>query len=153
MNHWNTVSATNAVNCFLSCSNFNSEISSWNLSNVTNASAMLRNCSSFNQNISSWNVGKASNLNSFFDNCVSFDQNLGSWNITSATNLGNMFAGCTLSTANYDALLVGWEAQAVKNNVTFNGGNSKYTGSSSASDARARLISDHTWTITDGGVL
>jgi hypothetical protein len=59
-----------------------------------------------------------------------------------------MFTSVTLSTANYDALLIGWEAQAVQNNVVFNGGGSKY---SAGAAARAALIADHSWSITDGG--
>ena len=65
--------------------------------------------------------------------------------------MSQMFFGVTLPTATYDALLVAWEAQSVQNNVNFSGGNSTYTLSSAAATARAALISDHTWTITDGG--
>jgi len=35
--------------------------------------------------------------------------------------MGNMFNGATLSTANYDALLIGWEAQTLQPNVNFHG--------------------------------
>ena len=59
----------------------------------------------------------------------------------------------TLSTANYDALLIGWEAQSVDDDTTPNFGNSTYTGGeeSEAAAARQNLIDDHNWTITDGG--
>jgi hypothetical protein len=61
----------------------------------------------------------------------------------------NMFYGATLSTANYDKLLLSWSNQAVQPNVNFNAGNSKY--SSVAVDARQVLV-DKGWAITDGGL-
>jgi len=79
------------------------------------------------------------------------DQNIANFDVTALTNATNMFRYITLSTANYDALLIGWEAQAVQDNVIFNGGNSKYTAGGAAAIARQNLIDNHTWTITDGG--
>ncbi|MCK4826101.1 BspA family leucine-rich repeat surface protein, partial [bacterium] len=84
------------------------------------------------------------------EEATSFDQDLSGWDITNMANLFSMFYKATLSTANYDALLIGWEAQAVKDNVTFHGGYSKYSVGAAAT-ARANLIADHNWTITDGG--
>lgn len=59
--------------------------------------------------------------------------------------------GNNLSTANYDALLIGWESQTVQNGVTFDGGNSKYSAEAAAA-ARQILIDDHGCTISDGGM-
>jgi hypothetical protein len=85
---------------------------------------------------------------------VTFDQDLrsGSWivDVSAVTNMSNMFNNITLSTANYDSILTGWEALAVQNNVSFHGGSSTYSTGAPAT-ARANLIADHTWTITDGG--
>jgi len=64
-----------------------------------------------------------------------------------------MFLSIALPTATYDDLLVNWEAQAVNNSVSFNGGNSTYTSGSAAATARQALIDDHSWTITDGGTV
>jgi hypothetical protein len=61
-----------------------------------------------------------------------------------------MFEGISLSTTNYDALLIGWESQDVRDFVNFSGGNSKFS-SGAAAAARSRLIDEHNWTITDGG--
>ena len=61
-----------------------------------------------------------------------------------------MFQGGGLSTANYDALLVGWEGQAHNNGVNFHAGSSTYTLLSAADTARTNLITD-LWSITDGG--
>ena len=56
----------------------------------------------------------------------------------------------TLSTANYDSLLVGWNAQVLNPGITFSGGNSTYC-SDAAIAARANMIASDSWTITDGG--
>ena len=55
-----------------------------------------------------------------------------------------------VATTNYDAILIGWESQKVQNNIDFHGGNSQYSPGAAA-EARGRLISEHNWTINDGG--
>jgi len=81
-----------------------------------------------------------------------FDQDIGAWDVADVTGTGmnNLFFGNTLSTANYDALLIGFEGQAVNDNVVLGGGNSKYSAGAAAT-ARQALIDDHSWNITDGG--
>lgn len=125
-------------------------MNSWDISSVIIMDYMFIWSALFNQDISSWNTVSVMSMSSMFDNATSFDQNIGPWPIISVTDMLYMFDGVTLSTANYDALLIGWEAQAVQNNVTFHGGNSKYSAGAAAT-ARAALIADHSWTITDGG--
>ena len=61
-----------------------------------------------------------------FSNAPNFNQNIGVWNVPFLTNADNMFEGVTLSTTNYDALLMGWDPQVLKPSVPFSGGNSKY---------------------------
>ena len=78
----------------------------------------------------------------------SFDQDLGSWDVSSLTDAADMFKNGQLSTANYDVLLKGWDAQVLQSNVTFSGGNSNYCTGEAARDSMD--ISDN-WTITDGG--
>jgi 6-phosphogluconate dehydrogenase (decarboxylating) len=70
--------------------------------------------------------------------------------VSDVTSMNNMFHGVTLSTANYDAILNNWSELVLQNDVEFDGGNSKY--SSAAEAARAKIISDFNWTITDGGM-
>jgi len=57
----------------------------------------------------------------------------------------------TLSSTNYDALLIGWDAQNLQNGVSFNGGNSQFC-STAAQTARANMIASDGWSITDGGL-
>ena len=150
MNSWNTSLVTNMGHMFRDCSAFNQNIGSWVTSSVTTMYAMFLGCSVFNQNIGSWNTSLVTNMEFMFNSCSAFNQNIGSWNITSMASAASMFTNVTLSTTNYDSLLIGWELQSVQNNVTFDGGNSKYSAGAPAT-ARADLIADHSWIITDGG--
>lgn len=132
-------------------------MNSWDMSLVTSLYYAFSGDTNFNQNISSWDVSSVTSMYAMFQYAYAFEQNIGSWDITSVTVMTNMFGSVTLTTVNYDALLVGWEAQAVQNNVVFHGGNSKYTAApSAAATARAELVKaviegGHNWTITDGG--
>jgi surface protein len=148
---WDVSSVTNMAGMFSQATAFNQDIGSWDVSGVTNMYYMLSQTTAFNQDIGSWDVSSVTTMAGMFFLATSFNQDIGSWDVSSVTNMASMFASATLSTANYDALLVGWEALAVQNNVTFNGGNSTYTAASAAATARAALIADHSWTITDGG--
>ncbi|SDL50341.1 thrombospondin type 3 repeat-containing protein, partial [Kriegella aquimaris] len=80
---------------------------------------------------------------------TSFDQNIGSWNVSNVSNLDGMFYNATLSTYNYDQLLIGWSALSLKNGIPFHGGNSKYC---LGSDARQSIIDTFGWTISDAGM-
>ena len=177
---WDVSAGTNFSSMFRDASAFAANISTWDVSSATNFSLMFRSAVSFNQNISGWNVGNVTNMNSMFFYALTFDQPIGVWNtssvtdmrsmlrnntlptsfdqdisgwdITSVAQFGDFMTGTTISTAHYDALLVGWEAQAVVSGTTFNGGNSTYSLASPAATARAALIAaPNLWTITDGG--
>ena len=131
-------------------SSFNGDISSWDVSNVTNMDYLMFN-SSFNQDLSSWNVSNVTTMFAAFYNATSFDQNLASWNIKQVTNLGDFMINVTLSTANYDATLIGWAGQiSLSYNGTLNFGNSAYTLGGAAATARAALVSD-VGAVSDGG--
>lgn len=113
--------------------------------------SMFSGATAFNQPLNSWGTSSVVDMHNMFNGALAFNQNIGSWDVTSVTDMEDMFAGVTLSTANYNSLLVGWDAEAVQSYVIFDGGNSKYTASSPASVARADLIDNYGWTITDGG--
>ena len=81
-----------------------------------------------------------------------FDQDISGWDITSVTNMSGFMTGNTaFSTANYDALLVAWEAQTPQSNISVSFGDAQYTSGSSAETARTSLINTYNWTISDGG--
>jgi hypothetical protein len=72
--------------------------------------------------------------------------------VGNVTNMSNMFEYVTLSTENYNSLLLGWSQQQLQPNVNFHGGNSHYNYGAPA-DARQSIIDNFNWTITDGGMV
>ena len=152
---WDVSSVTRMSSMFRFNSVFNQDISGWDVSSVTTMSSMFGGQSIvvpnvFDQNIGGWDVSSVTNMSSMFQNSV-FDQNIIGWNVSSVINMQNMFLNSTLSTANYDALLVGWNAQMLQSGVTFHGGFSTYSLLSAAATARANMIAVDLWVITDGG--
>ncbi len=89
-------------------------------------------------------------LSYLFNDCHSFNQSLGSWSVSNVTNMANMLSNVTLSTTNYNNILLSWSAQNVKNGITFHAGSSKYSPGD-AKVARQKLISTFGWNIIDAG--
>lgn len=145
---WNTAAVTDMKNMFGNAGAFNQDIGGWNTANVTDMSYMFANAAAFNQNLGSWNTSGVTDMSYMFAGDSAFNRNIGGWNVGALTAATAMFNGITLSTANYDALLNGWNAQTLHSNVTFGGGNSKYCAGQAA---RTNLINTHLWNITDGG--
>jgi surface protein len=85
-----------------------------------------------------------------FDSAIAFNQDIGDWDVSSATDMGYMFYNITLSTVNYDSLLIGWSQLILQHGAAFHGGSSKYS-TGAAADARQYIIDTYGWTITDGG--
>lgn len=145
---WDVSNVTDMLQMFNRASAFNQDISAWQVNNVTNMGTMFSEAVLFNQDISGWQVGNVSNMSLMFSNAVSFDQNLGNWNVENLITAMNMFRNVTLSTPNYDALLIGWDAQNLQPNVPFHGGNSRYCEGEAA---RTNMIGTDGWVVTDGG--
>ncbi len=153
IDQWGTNAWTSMNKAFDGASNLvNNALDTPNLSNCTNLSFMFVNATNIGNGMANWNwdTSNISSLSSMFISATSFDEDISSWNVINVTNFFNMFAGVTLSSTNYDALLISWDAQVVKPNISFNGGFSQYC-SLDAQNARASLIANDTWTITDGG--
>ena len=152
LSNWDTSSVTVLGDVFQSASSFNGNISNWNLTGATSMSAMFSGASVFNQNISGWDVSNIADMDNMFSFATSFNQDIGNWNVSSVTSMVNMFNGLTLSTTNYDSLLVGWNSlSSLQNDTNFSAGNSQYSPGSSAT-ARANIISTYNWSIYDGGI-
>ena len=151
LNNWDTSSVTTMVGMFSEALNFNRPLNNWDVSSVTNMRNMFSQStlSSFNQDLSSWNVSSVTDMSYMFSGDYVFNQDLSNWDVSSVTNMINMFNGDTLSTTNYDSLLIGWDSLlSLKSSVTFSGGNSQYClGESSRND----LTTTYSWTVTDGG--
>ena len=146
--NWNVSSVTVMSSMFRSASAFNQPIGDWNVSSVTDMSYMFM-ASAFNQPIGDWNVSSVTDMSYMFM-ASAFNQSIGNWDVSSVTDMSNMFNGVTLSTSNYDSLLLGWSQLTLQDSVSFDGGNSQYSAGAAAA-ARASIISTYSWSITDGG--
>jgi hypothetical protein len=76
---------------------------------------------------------------------------LDTWNIEKVNIFNSFMNGTTITTTEYDKILIAWDSQDVVNGLYVNFGSSKYTLGSAAATARAGLIANDLWTITDGG--
>lgn len=130
-----------------------STINNWNTSKVTNMSGLFRNQALFNQPVNSWDTSRVVDMSNVFLSATGFNQSLSNWNVSSSTTVANFMFGKTFndySTANYDALLIGWASRPVRPNLSTNFGTIRYTAAAAAS--RAVLTSaPNNWTIVDGG--
>ena len=159
LNSWNVSNVTNMGEMFRS-SLFDHPLNNWDVSKVTNMNSMFNN-SPFNQDIGSWDVSSVTNMFGMFYLDNSFNQDISDWDITSVTDFRFFATSVTFSTSNYDAILEDWEQtlQATFPNgagylpsITIDFGSSKFTGGGAAATARASLVSNFNWTITDGGI-
>ena len=70
-------------------------------------------------------------VNNMFNFCTSFDQNLSGWNISGLNNANALFGfwqSVTVSTANYNPLLINWNDNkaSFRSDLSATFGNSKY---------------------------
>ena len=146
-----TINYPNPIRIFADCPSFNGNVNNWTIVQAFNRYGTFLNATSFNQPLNNWDMSGATSIHSMFSGATSFDQDLSSWQISNVAYYTNFLAGGELSTANYDALLISWEAQGPTAGHTTTFGTSKYTLGGAAEAARASLISTYGWTITDGG--
>ena len=150
--NWTFPASTRADNMFRDCLLFNADISTWDTSTFTRFDQMFFNCDAFNRPIGVWNTSNVTNVNNMFNkNDFAFDQNLANWDVTSITTGTRFLNDSGISTANYDATLIGWAAQSITNSPTMDFGSSQYTLGGVAEAARTTLVSTYGWTIVDGG--
>ena len=159
---WDVSSVTTMQNMFNAASAFNQDISGWDVSSVGNMQAMFASATSFNQDIGGWDISSVTTILTMFFNADGMSSaNLGAvkdWTITALTDGTNFQADCTnsMSTSDYDALLIAWEGQTPNNNVIMHFNAATYTAGGAAAAARTSLTTavgsgGYGWTITDGG--
>tara|TARA_R110000782_G_C14716496_1_gene403728 strand:+ start:23 stop:973 length:951 start_codon:yes stop_codon:yes gene_type:complete len=160
---WDVASIDNMLSMFFGCTSLTAlDVSSWDVSGVDSMFATFRSCDSLaTLDVSSWDVGAVTSMRETFMRADLFDQSLANWNIINVTTFFRfMLQSDGLSTANYDATLIGWEATLQATypsgtgytptiNIDFGG--SIYTSGGTADTARQSLVSNFGWTITDGG--
>ena len=144
--NWDVSNGTNFSLMFRNTPVFNQDISGWNVSSGTNFSQMFIQANSFNQDISSWDVSSGTNFSLMFFSADLFDQNLGSWNVGAMTDGTNMLSNSGLSVANWDATLIGWNAQSFSNpNVTVGATGLQYCA---ATNQRQNMINNSIFQFT-----
>ena len=146
-----TISATNFQQVFRDASSIVSGVKNWNVSGVTNLVFAFYQANDFNEDLSNWDVSNVTNFKYCFERCFDLDQSFASWDMSSATDVGRMFKSTSMSTANYDATLIGWASQSLNSGLSIDFGSARYTAGGDAETARNTLINTYGWTIVDGG--
>ena len=118
-----------------------------NLSSCTNAGSMFYQCSNITT-VPLFDLSSVTDASGMFAYCAALTT-VPLLNLSNVTNAGNMFSGVTLTTQSYSDFLINLATLPLQSGVSFHGGNSKYN--LIAAIARAYLISNFGWTITDGG--
>ena len=147
---WDVSGVTSMYGMFEGATSFNQPIGNWDVSAVMSMRNMFYGASSFNRDIGGWDVSSVTDMNSMFMGATSFNRDIGGWDVSNVVSMPNMFEGVTLGTGSYSSLLIGWSQLALKNDINFNGGNSKYRIGDAAA-ARQSIIDSFGWTIVDGG--
>jgi surface protein len=143
------VSKVTTMNVMFAGTPVNQDIGNWDITSVTDMGGMFLNATSFDQDISGWDVSNVVFMNSMFSGSTSFDQDLGAWDVRRVENMNAMFMDVSLSTENYDKLLIGWsQLPLLQNAVYFVGGNSTYCIGKSE---RQQIIDSFGWIIIDEG--
>ena len=119
----------------------------FNLSNCTRTWSMFYECTALTT-VPLFNLSSVTDAFAMFYGCASLTT-VPLLNLSSVTDARYMFSGVTLTTQSYSDFLVNLATLSLKSGVSFHGGNSKYNPA--AAIARAYLISNFGWTITDGG--
>ena len=146
--NWKVGGVTNMRFMFQGATVFNQPLG-WDVSSVTDMRRMFSGATVFNQPLGGWDVSNVQEMGDMFSDATSFDQDLGAWDVGKVNDMGDMFNGATLSTANYDSLLTGWNMvedgeTELRDSVFFDAGNSQYC----AVFAREQLSNERGWTIT-----
>ena len=143
---------------FRGCSGLTSmNISSIDTTNVTKLEQTFYGCSGVTSlDLSSFNTASVSNMNSMARNCSALTSIVGveDWDITGLNSTGdltNFLTSGKMTTAQYDALLIKWEAQASGiPAMAAKFGASILTLGGAADAAKQSLINTYGWTIGDG---
>ena len=110
ISNWNVSNVTDMSAMFNAALAFDQPLDNWNVSNVTNMFAMFSFTSVFNQPLNNWNVSAVTNMSSMFNAALAFNQPLDDWDVSVVTDMSFIFNNTSLSTANYDSILIGWAA-------------------------------------------
>jgi len=142
----NLSSVTDASYMFLGCTALTT-VPLLNLSNCTSTRSMFDQCKALTT-VPLLNLSNCTSTRSMFDQCTALTT-VPLFDLSKVTNASYMFSGVTLTTQSYSDFLINLATLPLQSGVSFHGGNSKYNPA--AAIARAYLVSNFGWTITDGG--
>jgi surface protein len=160
---FNTTNVENFSKMFANCIGLDSiDVSGFDMGSATNISSMFSAATNLRKigDITTWDVAGVANMGGVFNACntldgsneLDFDQ----WDVSNVTSLLN-FLGSGVSvgmtTANYDAMLIAWDALTLQSGVTADFGGSQYTLGGAAETARTNIITNDSWSIDDNGGL
>ena len=77
---------------FISCNNFNADITGWDVSSGTTWTEAFQDCTIFNQDVGSWDMADVAYTYRMFKQAKAFNQNVGSWNMSSVVMMREMFS-------------------------------------------------------------
>ena len=141
----NLSSVTNAYAMFAYCPV--TTVPLFDLSKVTNAPYMFYQCTALTT-VPLFDLSKVTDASYMFVSCAALTT-VPLLNLSSVADATGMFLGVTLTTQSYSDFLIHLATLPLQSGVSFHGGNSKYNPA--AAIARAYLVSNFGWTITDGG--
>ena len=143
---------TSFINAFYGCASMTSfDGGTTNTASVTTMHYMFNGCSGLTSlDVSGFDTALVTTMHYMFSGCSGLTSlDVSGFDISSMTSATNMFLSSAFSQRNYDLLLVAWEAQVEKPNVTFHAGTAQYS-SGAPTTAKAALATSG-WNITDGG--
>jgi len=147
---WDTSALVHIKWMFYHAISANPDVSGWDTSGVTNMRHLFEGATLANPDVGGWDTSSVSNMRRMFFGATSFDQDIGSWDVSALYVTTLMFEGVTLSTTNYESLLIGWSTLDLRPDRYLNVRNSTYC-SAAAKAAKEHMISTFSWTIVDGG--
>ncbi len=175
---WSTTNVTDMTNMFNVATSFDQPFGgSWDTVAVQSFSGMFDNATSFNQTLNFdfssaadtsymfngatafnnggvapiWTTNQVQNMEGMFRNATSFNQSLADLDVWALTSAAVMLDNCGMSTANYDATLVGWQNQSINYGVSANtmgAQNLTYTSGGAGGAARTHLITSDGWSFS-----
>jgi hypothetical protein len=151
-NDWD-FSTVNDMTLAFALSSFNQYIGDVDVSNVTKMPFLFRE-SDYDQPLTNWDTSNVIEWKDFmYNHNTGYSHDLSFLSFASCQTLERAFSGSGLSTANYDALLISWDAQTIPL-VNFNVGVSglTYTLGGAAETARTNLIGKGWVFIGDSGI-
>jgi hypothetical protein len=100
-------------------------LTTWDVGHIAVFTTMFYQCDGFNQDLTglAWDGA----INDMLGLTTDFDQDLSGMDWSGITNGTNFLLSNALSTANYDATLIGMDGQSLTASVTIHFGNSTYT--------------------------